>query len=63
MTSSNWHPYKIQARDVKISQLLFSNDILLFAKADTIAILAIKNILEIFLNTSDMEINLEKSKL
>lgn len=61
--TGNWRPFTIENKGPKISHLLFVDDVLLSAKADNALIQTLKNIIKDFCEVSDMDINLEKSKL
>lgn len=55
VSSNLWKPFKIRSHDLKISHLLFIDDIILFTQAGTISLQTIKTILDNFCNTSGME--------
>lgn len=63
VNTKTWKPFKLNNQDLNISHLLFADDVLFFAKADSCTINTISHIIDTFCNTSGMEINLEKSKL
>lgn len=63
VSNGDWKPFKITNSDVNISHLLFADDVLLFAKANSHSISSIKTIFDSFCKISSMEINLNKSKL
>lgn len=56
-----WKPFKIRSHNLKVSHLLFADDILLFVRADNISLQTIKIVLNnfYFCNTSGMEINFQ----
>lgn len=58
-----WKPFKLKNLNLKISLLLFANDVLLFARLDNTSIQKIKDIIQNFCQASGLEINLEKPKL
>lgn len=58
-----WNPIQINSKAPKISHLLFEDDIILFAKADTHNAIFISNILKDFSELSSLNINYTKSTL
>lgn len=58
-----WKPFKLISHNLKISHLLFADDILLFTQADNTSLQTIKDVYDQFCNSSGMEINIEKSRL
>lgn len=61
--TKQWHPFRFRNKETHISNLLFADDILLFAKANTANILSINDVLSIICKTTGMTINLEKSRV
>lgn len=59
----DWEPFKLRNHDLKVSHLLFADDVLLFARADLDIVDTIYHTLDTFCKTSGMQINLEKLKL
>ncbi|KAF7843712.1 reverse transcriptase [Senna tora] len=55
----NWIPAKID--NIKISHLIYADDVLLFSRCDTRSIRAVKSALDRFLAVSDLSINNSKS--
>lgn len=58
-----WKSFKLNNSNLKTFHLLFTNDVLLFSKANDQSIATIKMVLEDFCLVSGVEINFEKSKL
>lgn len=63
VNQGSWKPFKINNFDFKISHLLFTDDVLLFAKTDNHTMSSIRLILNDFCRTSGMKIYFDKSKL
>lgn len=59
----NWKPFNLKGYDLRVSHLLFVDDVFLFARADDTSILTLKNTIENFDKINGMEINLDKFKL
>ncbi|KAF7830694.1 reverse transcriptase [Senna tora] len=57
--TGNWTPVKV--RGVKMSHLLYADDVLLFARTKKNSIMAIKSVLDRFLSYSGLTISSEKS--
>lgn len=64
VNQGDWKPFTIKNHDLKISHLLFADDMLLFARADLHTIDTINHTINSFCEDSGMQINFEKkSKL
>lgn len=61
VNSKLWHPAAI--KDVKISHLLFADDILLFARVDEQSIKAVNDSINSFLSCSGLNVNHSKSHI
>ncbi|KAF7842169.1 reverse transcriptase [Senna tora] len=56
-----WTPVKIKG--VQISHLLFADDVLIFARTDSNSVSAVNSVLESFLQSLGLAINIEKSSI
>ncbi|KAF7830841.1 reverse transcriptase [Senna tora] len=56
-----WTP--LQVRKIKISHLLFADDVLLFARTDVNSVNAVKDVLDRFVQSSGLSINNSKSSI
>ncbi|KAF7819529.1 reverse transcriptase [Senna tora] len=59
--SKKWTP--VQVRKVKVSHLLFADDVLLFSRTDRDSIYAVKQVLDVFLQSSRLSVNNSKSSI
>lgn len=62
VNNNNWKPFSLKNSDLKVSHLFFVDDVLIFAKADSLSIPSIKNILNEFCLVIGMDINFKKKK-
>lgn len=61
VATNKWSPVKI--KDIKLSHLLYADDVLLFAKVNKKTIKAINSSLKDFMSFSGLNINLSKSSI
>ncbi|KAG8377943.1 hypothetical protein BUALT_Bualt08G0086400 [Buddleja alternifolia] len=61
--AQKWDPIAFCRRGPKLSHLFFADDLILMAKATTTNAFCIKEVLTTFCQSSDLSMNLEKSKV